>query len=534
VQEPPHITQQDSKYLEASSELSDVSFRLFGETVPRGRDDRLELSNDRGEKMLVVELPGHPIDVLNAELPWKQSAEELRALREIPRMSTFTIGSLLNLAVSRMPVSESFVNVGVWKGFSFLAGLLGNHDKACVGIDDFSGWGGPRDTFMEYFRRFRGPKHDFHEMDYRRYFEKLHDGPIGVYFYDGDHSYENQWRGLELAEPFLADGALVFVDDTNRAEPRVATLDFAERSNRSYRLLLDRTTAGNMHPTFWNGLMVLSVHSKSKAARSIKGSVVESTPSQASASEPSSPGGESSPLGTYRGLTDDVAPVSLVLQNERTDLEVTAAAIEAGLHQTWPNVEVIVVDESGDERVAKACESMSDRVKVLTTGRQARHRGLATAIQRCRGAYIAFADAQEPLPSTALQLAVAFPRETTFSRGRLSERERATLEMLVLVADDLARAIPPEETCMLLWGRSNSMLPQTLQSRKLTSVNTAAKDPAEVLKQLEEKRLEGTRYAAVISLSARALWHDSVLQRLATIGKPLLTNEHVAVYDVRR
>src|SRR3954447_19890840 len=97
VQGPPHIPQQDSKYLEASSELSDVSFRLFGETVPRGKDGRLELSNDGDEKMLVLELPGHPIDVLNAELPWKQSTdEELRVLRGIPRMSTFTIGSLLN------------------------------------------------------------------------------------------------------------------------------------------------------------------------------------------------------------------------------------------------------------------------------------------------------------------------------------------------------------------------------------------------------------------------------------------------------
>lgn len=50
--------------------------------------------------------------------------------------------------------------------------------------------------------------------------------PIGLYFLDGAHDYANQYRILVLADPFLAPGALILVDDTNFEAPRQATLDF--------------------------------------------------------------------------------------------------------------------------------------------------------------------------------------------------------------------------------------------------------------------------------------------------------------------
>ena len=71
---------------------------------------------------------------------------------------------------------------------------------------------------MERFERFRGPTHEFHEMDYRDYFANVHgERPIGVYFYDGDHAYEHQLEGLRVAEPYFTDDCVVFVDDTNWA-----------------------------------------------------------------------------------------------------------------------------------------------------------------------------------------------------------------------------------------------------------------------------------------------------------------------------
>ncbi len=201
----------------------------------------------------------YPLDLAIARLPADgfRLRRLLRPLCLIPRMSTFAIAAVLNRAVSLMPPDAAFVNVGVWHGFTFLTGMAGNADKRCIGVDDFSEFGGPRDAFLRRFEHRRSARHEFHEMDYRAYFAERHQGPIGVYFYDGEHGYDNQLRGLEAAERFFAPGCVIVVDDTNLPEPRRATMDFVAARGSRYRVLFDRTTAGNGHPTFWNGLLVL-------------------------------------------------------------------------------------------------------------------------------------------------------------------------------------------------------------------------------------------------------------------------------------
>jgi len=200
----------------------------------------------------------YPLDLVIARVPagGVRLRRLLRPLCMIPRMSTFAIAAVINRAVSLMPPESAFVNVGVWNGFTFLAGMAGNADRRCVGVDNFSEFGGPKEAFLARFERRRSAHHTFHEMDYRAYFAERHEGPIGVYLYDGEHGYDNQLRGLETAERFFAPGAVIVVDDTNLAEPRRATFDFMAARPGLYRVLLDRRTSGNGHPTFWNGLLV--------------------------------------------------------------------------------------------------------------------------------------------------------------------------------------------------------------------------------------------------------------------------------------
>jgi hypothetical protein len=199
------------------------------------------------------------VDVANTRLPGDEEAAKAR-LREVcgvPRMSTFAIGTLINRGVAQMDEGCAFVNVGVWHGFTLLAGMAGNPDRRCIGVDNFSQFDGPRAAFYDRFRRLRSPRHTFYDMDYREYFADVHEGPIGFYLYDGDHGYEDQRLGLELAEPFFGEHCLVLVDDTNVDEPRQATLDFIDRSHSTWRILLDRRTHANGHPTWWNGVMLL-------------------------------------------------------------------------------------------------------------------------------------------------------------------------------------------------------------------------------------------------------------------------------------
>jgi hypothetical protein len=171
-------------------------------------------------------------------------------------MSTFAIGAIINRTVSEMARGSCFVNVGVWNGFTLLSGMTGNPDKQCIGVDNFSEFGGPKEQFLRRFNEMKSEEHHFYEMDYREYFAKIHTDEIGFYIYDGHHNYENQMMGLKLAEPYFAKNCVVLVDDTNGIDPREATLDFINQSRTKYRMLLDVKTLANKHPTFWNGIMV--------------------------------------------------------------------------------------------------------------------------------------------------------------------------------------------------------------------------------------------------------------------------------------
>ncbi len=191
--------------------------------------------------------------IINGESPLNAD----KFLAGMPRMSTIGIGYLINAIVRGMNPSHAYLNVGVWQGFTFLAGLAGNSEKRCIGVDNFSQFGGPREESLAGYARYRSPSSAFHDMDYEAYFATEHAGPIGLYFYDGKHDYADQLRALELAEPFFSPDTLILVDDTNDEQVRGATLDFMRGRSGRYELLLDERTAGNSHPTFWNGLMIL-------------------------------------------------------------------------------------------------------------------------------------------------------------------------------------------------------------------------------------------------------------------------------------
>lgn len=214
---------------------------------------------DTGLNNLFLWEPTKSIESINTTFPTddRKIKERLRPIADVPRMSTLALAAIINRAVAQMPEGQAYLNVGVWNGYSFLAGLLGNAQKRCIGVDNFSQFGGPVDDFRRRFEQFRSPAHSFHDVDYETYLRTLHKEPLGVYFYDGEHSYKNQYTGLRAAEKFFAPGCWILVDDTNWEEPREATLEFIRRSRRRYRLVLDVRTPYSGHPTWWNGLMLL-------------------------------------------------------------------------------------------------------------------------------------------------------------------------------------------------------------------------------------------------------------------------------------
>jgi hypothetical protein len=202
---------------------------------------------------------GMTFDLLNTRFPPGSAGVKaaVKPVCRIPRMSTPAVGALINRGVAEMAPGEAFVNVGVWNGFTFLSGVAGNPNRLCIGVDNFSQFGGPKEAFLARFEQFKSENHRFHDADYKEYFATTHRESIGFYLYDGEHSYQNQLEGLRVAEPFFGPKCLVMVDDTNDPEPRKATFDFVKSSGNRYETILDITTRENHHPTWWNGVILL-------------------------------------------------------------------------------------------------------------------------------------------------------------------------------------------------------------------------------------------------------------------------------------
>jgi hypothetical protein len=159
---------------------------------------------------------------------------------------------------------------GIENGFTLLAGMAANPDKHCIGVDNFSHKDSPRQAFLRRFNRARSPQHVFREGDFREYFATQHKETLGLYLFDGPHTYEDQLDGLALAEPFFGRGCLVLVDDTNWPQVREANLDFIKHSPFEYRMLLDVQTPRTGHPTFWNGVMLFERGKRKTASAAIR------------------------------------------------------------------------------------------------------------------------------------------------------------------------------------------------------------------------------------------------------------------------
>jgi hypothetical protein len=474
--------------------ISSFSFSVWQPDVGRPGDRRLVVPRRSGDDAKLIELPHAPVDVLNFVAPRGHESlyETLRPVCRMPRMSTCAVGSIINRAVASMPPGHCYVNVGTWVGFSLQAGMAGNPDKTCIGVDNFSEFGGPRKAFHERFDPLASEHHRFHEMDYRDYFEKVHSEPIGAYLYDGEHSYENQLRGLEIAEPYFGDECIVLVDDTNWHEPYEATYDFVASSEREYTVLLDQRTAGNAHPTFWNGMLVL----RSRARK-------PSSPPPRGTPKPRIPLAKH-----YDPLPLDPAPlVSIVVHNRHADDERLAAAVAEARGQSWPNVEVVVADlRSGSQREA-----------------------MAAAIDETNGDYVAFADASTELRREAVRLGVAFPSATEFNSTR-GEPAYQRLERVLAMSEEVAEAVPAGRSFAL----ANGNLPVPNIENGRSAVALAAPEDGAPVERLED--LEGsTRDFLVLGWNGFELLERHPLLRddLESRGRRVLESDNAIVFDLR-
>ncbi len=188
-------------------------------------------------------------------------------IEAIPNLAQENVLALLNLAASLLDPGESYVEVGTYYGAS-LIGAMRDNEGDFVAIDSFS-FGATevagrelpaasRQGLEANLRRFDADGAAILEGDA---FELLEGGTlgnrrVGVYYYDGPHDYESQVRGLRAVEPWLADEALLVVDDHDWEQVARATRDYLTQQPRA-RMLFEISGSDRGHPQWWEGVAVL-------------------------------------------------------------------------------------------------------------------------------------------------------------------------------------------------------------------------------------------------------------------------------------
>ena len=182
-----------------------------------------------------------------------------RILDEVPGLARENNLALLNLAASMLEPDECYVEIGSYRGTSLIASMIGNDEREFVAIDNFSLGDGSREQLEENIRRFGLESPTIVEGDA---FQLVPSGAlagkrVAVYYYDNGHGYEQQLDGLRMIEPWLADRALLIVDDTDWPDVAKAMRDYLEQQPRA-RLLCWIPGKDNGYPAWWEGMQVLA------------------------------------------------------------------------------------------------------------------------------------------------------------------------------------------------------------------------------------------------------------------------------------
>lgn len=118
-----------------------------------------------------------------------------------------------------------YLEVGVFRGATLCAAIAGNKVRV-LGVDNWSEYGGKANEFYANLAAIKDVQSSVSilEQDFRTV-PYDHIGKFNVYFYDGPHSYQDQYDGVMMALPALDDLAILIVDDWNWEQVREGTFN---------------------------------------------------------------------------------------------------------------------------------------------------------------------------------------------------------------------------------------------------------------------------------------------------------------------
>jgi len=204
----------------------------------------------------------------------REDKEVINKISTLDTMSKISIGFIINQICKNIGNRGVYLNIGVWRGFSMFAGMI-NTNCEVYGVDNFSfdyndGNNSlnnqiestkAREYFYKHLSLFQNKnKHFFSNIDYKDFFKVWEKEKKGIDFssYDGNHSYQNQYDNLIIANEFLKKGSIILVDDYNENVVKEPTLEFVSKYSSNYKVLKEIKTANKcIHPSYANGIIFI-------------------------------------------------------------------------------------------------------------------------------------------------------------------------------------------------------------------------------------------------------------------------------------
>lgn len=157
-----------------------------------------------------------------------------------------------------------YIEIGSLAGASLCSALYHN-DISATAIDNWSQFGGPKDQFQKNVAQYKGIsdltviEQDCFEVD----ISKL--PTCNVFYYDGEHSKQNQYRGIEYYQSLFDDYTILIVDDWNwqqvREGSKEAIAKLGLKPIYEKEIILPQEDVDDMPrhkgaKTWWNGIYV--------------------------------------------------------------------------------------------------------------------------------------------------------------------------------------------------------------------------------------------------------------------------------------
>ncbi len=170
-------------------------------------------------------------------------------IRAIEGMSGQKYRTFISNLIRSYPDAR-YLEIGSWGGSTATAALYGNSVRALC-IDNWSQFGGPRETFFANIERIRSDKIDFQfiEADFRSVdYESI--GRFNVFLFDGPHEERDQYDGVMVTRPALQKPFVLIVDDWNLRQVRLGTFHAIIDAGYSLACSVEiRTTWDNTQPS---------------------------------------------------------------------------------------------------------------------------------------------------------------------------------------------------------------------------------------------------------------------------------------------